>query len=317
MKVTPEGIRDYTFNKSFRGYDKEAVNQFLQALSQEWQKEIDELATTKKQLEIAEKELNRLKDVESIMLRTIKEGDDNARKLLENAEAKSAEMISEATEKGDNYFSTKKSEGDEYWAKAENTADEIVDKAENEKVRLLTEANDTIAKLKEEAKRDLEISENEYKSLDIAKQQLLYDLNALLGNTNDRLSNIQTKYSPELFDAKKLGLNSILNAEIEIKPKKATPIAKATPKAKVVANNKTKVKVDVKQQKTPLANVVKKVVKPKLQAEIEPEDDGLPTVQKILAMTEEIQKPAEPHFPANEAEIEEVQNESKSFFDTI
>ncbi len=305
MKVTPEGIRDYTFNKSFRGYDKEAVDQFLSSLSQEWQKELDELSAVQKQLDIAERELNRLKDVESIMLRTIKEGDENARKLLENAELKSAEIITDSTEKGDNYFSTKKSEGDEYWAKAENKADEIIDNAENEKVRLLTEANETIALLKEEAKKDLETSESEYKSLDIAKQQLLYDLNALIENTNDRLNNIQTKYSPEIFDAKKLRLNNIENAQIEIDPKKITPIVKTEVKAKPKQIKKAKEVVAAKV----IVKAVKKVVKEKLKVEIGPEDDGLPTVQKILALSEE------PNLPT----IEEVkeENQSKSFFDTI
>ena len=86
MKVTPEEISQYTFGRSFRGYDKDAVDQFLSSLSQEWQKEIDEQESLKKRLEISEKELNRLKDVESIMLRTIKEGDENARRLYEEAE---------------------------------------------------------------------------------------------------------------------------------------------------------------------------------------------------------------------------------------
>ncbi|MES2796208.1 MAG: DivIVA domain-containing protein, partial [Bacteroidota bacterium] len=224
MKVTAEGIREYTFSKSFRGYDKEAVDQFLMSLSQEWEKEEEEIVSLKKQLETAEKELNRLKEVESVMLRTIKEGDENARKLVANAEINAAEILAEATKNADEYYAKMKAEGDDYWAKAENKGIEIIETAENEKENLLKAANETIELLKAETKKDLESSEKEYNSLDIAKQQLLYDLNSLLGNTNDRLLNIQTKYSPEIFDAKKVGIENIPTAVIEARQKKEVKV---------------------------------------------------------------------------------------------
>jgi cell division initiation protein len=308
MKVTPEEIAQYTFARSFRGYDKDLVDQFLSSLSHEWQKEIDEQASLKKQLEIAEKELNRLKDVESIMLRTIKEGDDNARKLYEAAELKSAELLAETTKNADDYYNQKKTEGDEYWARAENKADEIVENAELEKNRLLNEANETIENLKAAAKADIDSSEKEYNSLDIAKQQLLYDLNSLLGNTNDRLTNIQTKYSPEVFDAKRVSLDGLVKATVEVKEVKP----KEKPIAKSSSNTKTNSKVKTVTTSKPAKKVVEKpakIVAPKvkMQEEMEPEDDGLPTVQKILALTEE------QHLPTPEPE----NDQNKSFFDNI
>jgi cell division initiation protein len=309
MKVTPEEIRNYTFNKSFIGYDKDHVEQFLVALSKEWENELDRAESLKNKLESAEKELNRLKDVESIMLRTIKEGDENAQKLLQNAEQKAAELIAEATKTGDEYYTQKKTEGDEYWAKAEHKGDEIIEKAEQEKERLLTEANETIENLKLAAKADLEASEREYNSLDIAKQQLLYDLNSLLGNTTDRLTNIQTKYAPEVFDAKKQALESISKAIVEKK------LAVKAPKPKSTKNPEAKTKTVVaktKQTKNTAAKPIKKaIVKTNNLSDSEPEDDGLPTVQKILAITEI------PHLPTVEPEVESPETENKSFFDTI
>ncbi len=308
MKVTSEGIRNYTFSKAFRGYEKEAVDQFLEALATEWGNEVEKQQNLTKQLETTEKELNRLKEVESIMLRTIKEGDENARKLLENAQNEADILLTETQEKADNYYNQKKTEGDDYWAKAENKADDIIESAENEKIRILNEANETLAQLKEEAKKDIETSEREYHSLDIAKQQLLYDLNSLLGNTTDRLTNIQTKYAPEIFDAKKVTVEKIEKALVPEKPKaKAKPIIKKAAKVAKVLD-------------TPKAKIIKKIEKPakkvKLQEPFEPEDDGLPTVQKILAL-EENQKPTEPHFPTEDPTIEQDIQENKSFFDTI
>jgi cell division initiation protein len=312
MKVTSEGIRNFTFSKAFRGYEKEAVDQFLEALANEWQNETEKQQNLTKQLEIAEKELNRLKEVESVMLRTIKEGDENAKKLLDNAQKQSDEMISEATKNGDEYYAQKKNEGDEYWAKAENKADEIIESAENEKIRLLNEANETIASLKEEAKKEIEASEREYNSLDIAKQQLLYDLNSLLGNTNDRLTNIQTKYAPEVFNAKKIVVDQIQNAVVPEVPK---PKAKKEDAKPLKGNPKAK-EVKAKTVKQVEKKLVKPAKKVKLQENIDQEDDGLPTVQKILAM-EEVQKNVVPHLPTVEAENGEIETEGKSFFDSI
>ncbi len=313
MKVTSEGIRNFTFAKAFRGYEKEAVDQFLDALANEWQNEVDKQQNLTKQLEVSEKELNRLKDVESVMLRTIKEGDENARKLLENAQNEADTLLDEATQKADAYYNQKKTEGDDYWSKAENKADEIIENAENEKIRLLNEANEKIAQIKEEAMQDIAVSEREYNSLDIAKQQLLYDLNSLLGNTTDRLTTIQTKYSPEIFDAKKATVETLEKVQV---PEKLKTVAKKTEKpalkkaAKVKEIAKpTKVKSSKKTEKLPAKKI-------KLQVEIEPEDDGLPTVQKILAL-EEVQKIVEPHLSTVEADTDEIKNQNKSFFDSI
>ena len=321
MKVTPEEIRNYTFNKSFRGFDTFQVEQFLTALSKEWENENDRTEKLRNQLEVAEKELNRLKDVESIMLRTIKEGDENAQKLLANAQQKADEILAEATQNGDDYYTKKKAEGDEYWAKAENKGDEIVEKAEQEKERLLNEANETIENLKLAAITDLEASEREYNSLDIAKQQLLYDLNSLLGNTTDRLSNIQTKYAPEVFDAKKIALEGIAKATVIARPKLVEK--KEKPAKKIVEKQKTISKATKKA--TVKSPVKKTTVKAKAVSDIEQEDDGLPTVQKILAITDTTLTPQIevnnnpiieiPHLPS--VEVESEISDNKSFFDTL
>jgi DivIVA domain-containing protein len=324
MKVTPEQIRQYTFSKSFRGYDKDAVDQFLHSLSQEWKKENDELESLKLQLEKSDKELNRLKEVETVMFKAMKEADDNAAILIENANAKAANILGEAKMNADNYYETKKAEGDNYLAEAEAKAAELTANSLKEKAELLTEANETIEKLKAEAKADIEASEKEYNSLDIAKQQLLYDLKSLLGNTNDRLENVQTKYSPDVFNAKKVTVDQISKAKVDPIAKPATPAKpEKVVSKKVVKNTKIAPKVSGKvvEKKTKKAPIPVK-----LQVPHEPEDDGLPTVKKILALTEEapvipqdVQVPMlAPEVPVISLEQEnESDAEPKSFFDSI
>jgi len=42
MKITPLEIRQKEFEKKLRGYDKEEVNAFLESLSKEWERVLDE-----------------------------------------------------------------------------------------------------------------------------------------------------------------------------------------------------------------------------------------------------------------------------------
>ena len=51
MKITPIEIRQKTFEKHFRGYDKEEVNAFLLTLSQEWERLVDENKESRFRLE--------------------------------------------------------------------------------------------------------------------------------------------------------------------------------------------------------------------------------------------------------------------------
>ena len=62
MKISPIDIRQHTFEKGFRGYDVDEVNAFLNSLSQEWERVMNDNKLLKMQLEIAEKELNKLRE---------------------------------------------------------------------------------------------------------------------------------------------------------------------------------------------------------------------------------------------------------------
>ncbi|MEY3405799.1 MAG: hypothetical protein RL161_1229, partial [Bacteroidota bacterium] len=67
MKITPLEIRQKTFEKNLRGYDKDEVNAFLGTMSQEWEKMLDELKEARMKLESAEREVAKLREVESTL----------------------------------------------------------------------------------------------------------------------------------------------------------------------------------------------------------------------------------------------------------
>ena len=60
MKITPLDIRQKTFEKAFRGLDKEEVTAFLVTLSQEWEKLMDENKELSIKLNSSEKEVEKL-----------------------------------------------------------------------------------------------------------------------------------------------------------------------------------------------------------------------------------------------------------------
>ncbi|HEY0743715.1 MAG TPA: DivIVA domain-containing protein, partial [Chryseosolibacter sp.] len=72
MKITPLEIRQKTFEKNFRGYEKDEVHAFLLTLSQEWERLMDENKELRIKLETTEREVSKLREVESSLFKTLK-----------------------------------------------------------------------------------------------------------------------------------------------------------------------------------------------------------------------------------------------------
>ena len=60
MKITPLEIRQKTFEKAFRGLDKEEVEAYILSLSQEWERVLDENKEYKIKLEASQKEVEKI-----------------------------------------------------------------------------------------------------------------------------------------------------------------------------------------------------------------------------------------------------------------
>ena len=92
MKITPIEIRQKSFERTLRGYDKDEVNAFLQTLSQEWERTVDECKELRIKLEATEKEVGKLREVESSLFKTLKTAEDTGANTIEQAN-KTAELI--------------------------------------------------------------------------------------------------------------------------------------------------------------------------------------------------------------------------------
>lgn len=89
--ITPIEIRQQQFKKGLRGYDKDEVNAFLNTLSQEWERLLEEHKRTKQDLERTQASLDSLKQVESALHKTLLQAEETSKSTVENAK-KDAEL---------------------------------------------------------------------------------------------------------------------------------------------------------------------------------------------------------------------------------
>lgn len=94
--ITPIEIRQQTFKKSLRGYDKEEVTNFLNTLSMEWERQMEDSKRIKTELDKTQSELKSLKQVESALHETLLQAKENAKTKLENAQKNAELKVQEA-----------------------------------------------------------------------------------------------------------------------------------------------------------------------------------------------------------------------------
>ena len=86
MKLTALDIRQKTFEKSFRGVDKDEVQAFLTTISQQWERVGDENRELRLKLEHAQQDVQKMREVESSLYRTLKTAEDTGNTITEQAQ---------------------------------------------------------------------------------------------------------------------------------------------------------------------------------------------------------------------------------------
>ncbi|MGN6645538.1 MAG: DivIVA domain-containing protein [Cytophaga sp.] len=178
MKVTPIEIRQKDFNKVFRGYDKEEVDAFLKSLSQEWEKLLDENREVKKRLELAEREVNRLREVESSLFKTIK-----------NAEDTGANLIDHAQRQADLHMREAQMNAEAIMSEARTRARKMVEEAEHEAKTLVGSLED-----------DVVLLQKEYKEIEFKKENAIREIQALGESLLDRVQREKNKAGREAIE---------------------------------------------------------------------------------------------------------------------
>ncbi|MDO7852844.1 DivIVA domain-containing protein [Hymenobacter convexus] len=96
MKITALDIRQKTFEKSFRGVDKDEVQAFLNTVSQQWERMGDENRELRLKLEHAQQDVQKMREVESSLYRTLKTAEDTGNNITEQAQRDADLRIREA-----------------------------------------------------------------------------------------------------------------------------------------------------------------------------------------------------------------------------
>ncbi|HLT08510.1 MAG TPA: DivIVA domain-containing protein [Cyclobacteriaceae bacterium] len=190
MRITPLEIRQKTFEKIFRGYDKDEVTAFLTLLSQEWEKISDEKKMLELKYEQAQKESEKLKQVEGSLFRTLKSAEDTGAAIIEEANKTAELIINDARTKAEALTSDadkqarQKIEAAESHAKAvlDNLKQDVSALIENYET-LLAQREIVIKNLKSIAAETLEtvkIAEDELEHIDItAHAKVIEELDRL------------------------------------------------------------------------------------------------------------------------------------------
>lgn len=235
MKITPLEIRQKQFEKVFRGYDKDEVSAFLLSMSSEWEKMLDEQKELKSKLEQREKEVQKLREVESSLFKTLKTAEDTG-----------ANMIDQATKAAQLHMRETQMNAEAMMSEAKSKAKAIIEKAEVQAREIIEEMQD--------AARDLE---QNYRSIESYQESLLSDLNNLsqdilakvnkMGATGKRFS-----IDDHMKKLKKVVRESqaiIDNEPLTIKPVEAPKMPEFKPMVKQVEAEKPTNEAPMAQQK--------------------------------------------------------------------
>jgi cell division initiation protein len=179
MRITPLEIRQKTFEKNFRGYEKDEVHAFLMTLSQEWERVVDENKELKFKFEATEKEIQKLREVESSLYKTLKTAEDTGASVIEQARKAADLHLRESQLKAEQLLNEAK-------AKAKDTVEESE-----------MRAKEIIADMEDRVKTLLD----QYKKLESTREDMVSELKRLASEIMDKVD--RARHHEKDFDPDK------------------------------------------------------------------------------------------------------------------
>jgi cell division initiation protein len=177
MRITPLEIRQKSFEKKFRGHDPDEVNAFLQTLSQEWERALDENKELRIKLEGTEREVLKLREVESSLYRTLKTAEDTGASVIGQARQAAELHMRESQFKAEAMLNEAKTKAKDLIEESDQHAKEIIADME-ERLKLLVD---------------------NYKKLESTRDDLISEMKRLASDTLDRVE--RAKNNALVFDA--------------------------------------------------------------------------------------------------------------------
>ena len=282
MRITPLEIRQHTFDKSFRGYDTESVDAFLLSLSQEWERISEDVRSSKQQLEVAEKEIIRMKEIENSLFKTLKAAEDAQQNINAKAEAE-ASLITD---------------------KARQDAEEITNEAEKKANMMVSESENKAKYLVEEAVNDLKNYERDFKAMERYKDYLVVELKNFANDALDKVNKFEERINTRTSDVR-LNELDVKASEKIAEPTTSLIVSESMPK---VVESKMEVIVKTEEEAYPVGI---QEVESNFMMQFHPKTENQSTNLILSGGTEEPRKPIvenEIEFnPANDFDDENME----------
>ncbi|GAA5021346.1 hypothetical protein GCM10011506_02960 [Marivirga lumbricoides] len=171
MKITPLEIRQKEFEKGFRGYDKDEVSAFLTSLSQEWERVMDTQKELRMKLETAEKEVEKLRQVESSLYKTLKTAEDTGANVISQANRTAELHIKETQMK----------------------ADAIIHEAQAKAHAMIEDASHKAQSIMEEMEDELKELADGFKTLENHRDNTVEELKNLSTSLQDKVKKVEDR----------------------------------------------------------------------------------------------------------------------------
>lgn len=226
MKITPIEIRQHTFQKVLRGYDAEEVAAFLNSLSNEWERVLNEGKMLKMQLELAEKELNKLREVELTMFRMLKTAEDTTAQMTDQAKTAAEQYIGEAKAK----------------------AEEIIGESRKKANMLIVDAENQSKYIREEILNEFRNHERDFKAMEKYRDNLMVQLKTLANNTNDSLERFEKKFNTSTLKEKFGDLREQVTSSIKTSEEAKKALIPPTEQHEEAAEDEPEVKPEVVEE---------------------------------------------------------------------
>ena len=165
MKITPLEIRQKTFEKNFRGYEKDEVHAFLMTLSQEWERMADENKELRFKFESTEREIQKLREVESSLYKTLKTAEDTGASVIDQAR-KTAEL----------HLRESQLRAEALMNEAKSKAKDTIEESEMRAKQIIADMEDRVKALIEQ-----------YKKLETAREDMVSELKRLASEVMDKV----------------------------------------------------------------------------------------------------------------------------------
>ena len=278
MKITPLEIRQKDFEKKLRGYDKDEVQAFLTSLSNEWERMLGEGKELQIKLDHAEKEVKKLREVESSLFKTLKTAEDTGVSLVDQAN-KAADLHLKETQMN----------AEAMLSESKQKARAIIEKAEQEAQEIINEVQEGVKEL-----------DQNYKTIENHRDNLIKDLMNLADDIVERIQRTDKQKSDFVLQDQIQRVRALAR-----KSEKHIDGEHLEVKAKFIDHiSVEKIQGEIADQKSQELN------EPAPQAEAKPEKTSGETLSETLDSFEKNQ-------PVGEKAPEPKKKTESSFFDLL